>query len=147
MIVTDAWVPQVNGVAVTLSYVVDLVRKNHEVLVVHPNIEGAEHIFNLYYDIPMVKNPFYVVKKYFEGFKPDKVHIATEGFLGLAMRRYCFKNGMGFTTSYHTRLADYGWTLYKIPKFITPLYIKWFHKLSRRVLVPTRSIADQLGFQ
>jgi glycosyltransferase involved in cell wall biosynthesis len=146
MLVTDAWLPQVNGVAITWNYIVNLVKRYHEVLVVHPNIDGAKHIFTLYHDIPMVKNPFHVISRYFDKFKPDKIHITTEGLLGLAMRKYCVMNGINFTTSHHTRLADYGWVLYRIPKFVGQLYIKWFHKPSRKVLVPTKSIANLLGF-
>lgn len=145
LVVTDAWFPQVNGVVFTWNNIINILKKNHEVLVVHPNIEGAEHLFTFYYDIPFVKNPLQVVKRYFESFKPDKIHIATEGSLGLAMRHYCISNRIRYNTSYHTRLDEYGWVHYRIPRFITQLYIRWFHKYSRRVLVTTKSIARGLG--
>ncbi len=52
-----------------------------------------------------------------------------------------------FNTSYHTQLADYGWVLYKVPKFITMAFIKWFHCCSGKVLVTTKSIERQLNFK
>ena len=35
------------------------------------------------------------------------IHIATEGPLGIAVRRYCVKRGLAFTTSFHTRFPEY----------------------------------------
>ena len=61
------------------------------------------------------------------------------------MRQYCRKNKIPYNTSYHTRLADYGWVLYGVPRVFTWLYIRWFHKCSRKVLVTTKSIAKQLA--
>jgi glycosyltransferase involved in cell wall biosynthesis len=146
MLVTDAWFPQVNGVVYTLKNVVNNI-KEHEVFILHPEINGAKTLFNLYYNIPILKNPFELVGKYFDEQRPDRVHIATEGSLGVAARRYCLKNKIKFSTSYHTQLADYGWVLYRFPKFITNLYIKWFHSASSKVLVTTKSIQKQLGFK
>ena len=40
-------------------------------------------------------------------FEPDAVHIATEGPLGAAARRYCDARDLGFTTSYHTQFPQY----------------------------------------
>lgn len=145
LLVTDAWYPQVNGVVSTWNNISNIIKKKHEVLVLHPNVEGAKRLFTFYYDIPFVKNPFYVASKYFEKFNPDKVHIATEGSLGLAMRQYCVNNHISFNTSYHTRLDEYGWVHYRIPRLITKHYIRWFHRYSRKVLVTTKSIAGKLG--
>ncbi len=61
------------------------------------------------------------------------------------MRQYCVNKEIGFNTSYHTRLDEYGWVHYKIPKLVTKHYIRWFHKYSRKVLVTTKSIASKLG--
>jgi glycosyltransferase involved in cell wall biosynthesis len=38
---------------------------------------------------------------------PDSIHIATEGPIGLLVRRYCRKHRLAFTTSFHTRFPDY----------------------------------------
>ena len=39
--------------------------------------------------------------------RPDAVHIATEGPLGLAARRYCLKQNIAFTSAFHTRFPEY----------------------------------------
>lgn len=145
LLVTDAWHPQVNGVTFTWTYITNLLKKDHDIFVLNPYVDGSEHIFKLQGNIPIVKNAAYITEKYFEQYKPDKVHIATEGSLGLAMRQYCIKNKIPYNTSYHTRLAEYGWVLYGVPRVLTWLYIRWFHKYSKKVLVTTKSISNQLA--
>lgn len=146
MLVTDAWHPQVNGVVHTWSYITNLIRREHEVVILNPYMEGCEHMhLKLQGNIPILKNASHIVDKFYDEQLPDRVHIATEGSLGLAMRQYCRKNKINYNTSYHTRLADYGWVLYGVPTFLTWLYVRWFHRYSKKVLVTTKSIAKQLG--
>jgi len=148
MLVTDAWHPQVNGVTHTWSYITNLIKDDHEVFVLNPYVAGSEHLpVKLQGNIPIMTNASEIVTRHFDEHKPDKVHIATEGSLGLAMRQYCRKNSINYNTSYHTRLADYGWVLYGVPTFLTWLYVRWFHRCSRKVLVTTKSIARQLGLR
>ncbi|MFX9097150.1 glycosyltransferase, partial [Acinetobacter baumannii] len=35
--------------------------------------------------------------------RADGIHIATEGPIGLLVRRHCIRHGLKFTTSFHTR--------------------------------------------
>jgi CMP-2-keto-3-deoxyoctulosonic acid synthetase len=76
--------------------------------VLNPYLEESEYIFKIQGDIPVIKNANYIAEKIFEEFKPEKVHIATEGSLGLATRQYCRRNRIPYNRSYHTRLAEYG---------------------------------------
>ncbi len=146
MLVTDAWHPQVNGVTHTWSYITGLIKKDHDVFTLHPYVQGSEHLpLKIQGNIPIMKNAAQLVKKYHDEYMPNRIHIATEGTLGLAMRQFCRKNKINYNTSYHTRLADYGWVLYGVPTFLTWPYVRWFHKCSKKVLVTTKSIARQLG--
>ena len=147
MLVTDAWHPQVNGVTYTWSYITKLIKEEHDVFILNPYVRNAEHIFKIQGNIPIVKNAPQLVKKYYEILMPDRIHIATEGSLGLAMRQYCRTNHINYNTSYHTRLAEYGWVLYRVPRFLTWSYIRWFHSYSKKVLVTTKSIAKQLALR
>ena len=47
------------------------------------------------------------IARLIEAAKPDSIHIATEGPIGLLVRRYCRKRGLPFTTSFHTRFPEY----------------------------------------
>lgn len=145
LLVTDAWPPQINGVAHTLSYITGLIRKEHDVAVLNPYEEGSETLPLRIHNIPIVKNAAGLAERYFDTHSPDRVHIATEGPLGLAARQLCRKNGISYNTSYHTRLADYGRLHYGVPASLTWAYVRWFHTCSRKVLVTTRSITRQLG--
>lgn len=145
LLVTDAWPPQINGVAHTLSYITGLIRKEHDITVLNPYVEGSETFPVRLHNIPIVTNAADLAGRHFDTHSPDRVHIATEGPLGFAARQLCKRNGIRYNTSYHTRIADYGWLLYKVPAFLTWAYVRWFHTGSRKVLVTTRSITRQLG--
>lgn len=75
---------------------------------------------------------------------PDYIHIATEGPLGVSVRRHLIKNKIPFTTSYHTRFPEYLNAYAKIPLALSYSYMKWFHESSSNVLVPTASMKDVL---
>jgi glycosyltransferase involved in cell wall biosynthesis len=145
LLVTDAWHPQKNGVVVTLSMILPHIR-DHEVLVVHPGVATAKPALRIYHDVQLVGNPLHVVAKYLDAFEPDRIHLVTEGPLGIAGRWHCLRRGRSFTTSYHTRLPEYGWRLYGIPPVLSRTAVAWFHRRSRKVLVPTPSLVDELGY-
>ena len=74
----------------------------------------------------------------------DHVHIATEGPIGWAARRYCLERGRLFTTGYHTRFPEYVRARTLIPEQWTYRLLRHFHAPSAAVLAPTASIRDEL---
>jgi glycosyltransferase involved in cell wall biosynthesis len=76
--------------------------------------------------------------------RPQAVHIATEGPLGLAGRRYCRRRGLPFTTSLHTKFPEYLKVYAGIPESLTYRLMRWFHGGAERTLVPTRSVQEEL---
>ena len=74
----------------------------------------------------------------------DRVHIATEGPIGLAARRYCLQRGLPFTTSYHTRFPEYVAARLPVPLAWSYGYLRRFHAPSERVLAPTPSMQREL---
>src|SRR5580692_10768604 len=99
LIVTDAWRPQTNGVVSTLSHTAQCLRDfGHEVRLITP--EGFRTVAcPSYPEIRLAVFPGAQVARHIEAFAPDAVHIATEGSLGMAARRYCRRRGLNFTTS------------------------------------------------
>jgi glycosyltransferase involved in cell wall biosynthesis len=78
------------------------------------------------------------------------VHIATEGTIGLAVRRYCIKRGIPFTTAYHTQMPEYVRARFPIPMRWTYALFRWFHRPAVRTMVPTESMRQRLidrGFE
>jgi glycosyltransferase involved in cell wall biosynthesis len=77
-------------------------------------------------------------------FKPDHVHISTEGPLGFWVRRFCRRTGWRFSTSYHTRFPEYLKRLARVPEGVTYRFLKWFHGRSSCMMVATPSLEKEL---
>ncbi len=84
------------------------------------------------------------VGRMIEAERPDALHIATEGPLGLAARRWCVRNSHAFTTAYHTQFPDYVESRSGIPARWTWRFIRWFHAPSSAVLASTPTIRQAL---
>ncbi|UTH75229.1 glycosyltransferase family 1 protein [Chromobacterium sp. IIBBL 290-4] len=144
MIVTDAWKPQVNGVVRSLTETMrELDGFGHQVNMITP-LEFRTLPCPTYPDIRLSLFPYRQVAQRIAGFAPDAVHIATEGPLGLAARRYCLRHGLSFTTAYHTRFPEYIHARCRLPLKVSYAWMRRFHNASRAVMVPTRSIARDL---
>ena len=52
--------------------------------------------------------------------------------------------GWRFTTSFHTMFPDYLQARMGIPAALPWRYLRWFHRPSQRVLVPTPTVRDVL---
>ena len=77
---------------------------------------------------------------------PDAIYIATEGPLGWAARAWCAEHDIPFISGFHTRFADYLALRLPLPGLAAASWsmLRKFHRISRTVLVPTRSIANDL---
>ncbi len=78
---------------------------------------------------------------------PDAVHIATEGPLGFAARRYCLKRKVPFTTAYHTQFPDYLASRPGRPASTFSPSNRWFHRPAETIMVATETIRAQLRKQ
>ena len=107
LVATDAWHPQVNGVVRTLT---SLARSASTL--------GAEIDFLTPDGFPSMGVPTYPglrvalpnrreIARRIEAASPDAIHIATEGPIGWAVRAYCRRRKLAFTTSYTTRFPEY----------------------------------------
>ncbi len=82
-------------------------------------------------------------------FRPDFIHIATEGTLGWAARRLCLFRNLPFTTSYHTRFPEY--LAARAPRLLAGMLLRSSYAILRRfhapasaVMVATASIEQDL---
>lgn len=143
LIVSDAWQPQVNGVVRTLTRTKEgLEARGWQVHVLGPS--GRTMACPTYQEIRLTLKPFALIEQTLDVYKPDCIHIATEGPLGQAMRRVCRRKGWRFTTSFHTRFPEYLKARFAIPRRWTYQYLRAFHASSARVLVPTSSMQIEL---
>jgi len=143
-IVTDAWNPQVNGVVRTLTQTKgELEAMGHTVLMVTP-LAFRTLPCPTYPEIRLSVLPGRGVKRMLEAFRPEAVHIATEGPLGWSARGYCLAQGIGFTTAYHTRFPEYVWHRFGMPLALTYGMLRRFHGPATRVMVPTPTVKRDL---
>lgn len=144
IIVTDAWSPQVNGVVRTLQTIqTELEHMGHAVKVISPDLFGSIPC-PTYPEIRLAFARSTVVGQMIAAFRPDAIHLATEGPLCLAARRWCLRSGIRFTTAYHTHFPDYVAQRTGLPASWFWRYIRWFHGPAEAVLVSTRSVRQQL---
>ena len=143
-IVTDAWHPQVNGVVRTLTNLTrELKRMGHELHLITPD-QFPTVPCPRYPEIRLAWWNLHLVGRRLHQFRPDAIHISTEGPLGFAARRFCLAQNLPFTTAYHTRLPEYVQAKALIPSALTYALIRRFHAFSRAVMVPTPSMQEEL---
>ncbi|WP_246795537.1 glycosyltransferase family 4 protein [Burkholderia perseverans] len=144
MIVTDAWEPQVNGVVRTLkSTSRELTALGHRVELLTP-LEFRTIPCPTYPEIRLSLFPYARLRSRIDEFAPDALHIATEGPLGMAARRYARKHKLPFTTAYHTRFPEYVQARFGIPLSATYRFLRWFHGASLAVMAPTPVVKQDL---
>lgn len=145
-LVTDAWAPQTNGVAITLKRVVrHLESQGVEVLVASPDPQQHRTLqLPSYPEIRIAVDPWKAVSR-IRKFAPDAIHVATEGTLGFWAVRWLRRHGLRFTTSFHTRYPEY--LTARVPWFKVEWgynLVRWFHCKAEHTLVSTRSIVRDL---
>ena len=145
LIATDAWHPQVNGVVRTLT---SLARSASAL--------GAEIDFLTPDGFPSFGVPTYPglrmalpsrreIAARIESVSPDAIHIATEGPIGWAVRAYCRRRRLAFTTSYTTRFPEYIAVRSIVPATLSYAVLRHFHAAAAMTMVATASLRQELG--
>lgn len=144
-IVSDAWHPQVNGVVRTLERVAsELAACGDAVEVIGPE---RFRCFALpgYRDIRLAFRPRAALRGMLDAARPDALHIATEGPLGLATRAICHERGWRFTTSFHTRFAEYVSARTGLPPGVTWALLRRFHNAGMGTFAATPTLQEELA--
>ncbi|MEM7079402.1 MAG: glycosyltransferase family 1 protein [Pseudomonadota bacterium] len=143
LLITDAWDPQTNGVVTTwhsvLSY---LPAAGYEVNVIHAGLFKTWPLPS-YPEIRISINPW-LMKKLVTDYRPDHVHVATEGPLGVYARGMLKKRRIAFTTSLHTKFPEYVYERVRLPLAIGYRFMRWFHRPAVRTLCTTQSHKEEL---
>ena len=150
LVATDTWHPHINGVVHTLG---ELARAATSF--------GAAIAFLTPEGLPSLPLPTYpglrlavarprTIARQIVELRPTAIHIATEGPLGILVRRYCRANGLAFTTSFHTRFPEYLAARTPIPERWTWAALRWFHGAAGGVMAATPALEAELvrrGFE
>jgi glycosyltransferase involved in cell wall biosynthesis len=144
LVATDAWHPQVNGVVRTLTTMAEAARAlGAEVDFLTP-LSFRTFAMPSYRDLRVALPRPAKIARLIADSNPDSIHIATEGPIGLLVRRYCRKHELPFTTSFHTRFPDYVSARAPVPESWVWSTLRWFHGASQAVMAATPALANEL---
>lgn len=160
-IVTETFPPEINGVAMTFGVIAgELARRGHSVAVYRPwrpDLPDPKAP-SLFKQVPMagVPIPGYPLlrmglpaggrlRRAWVADRPDLVHVATEGPLGLSAIRAARSLGIPVTSSFHTNFHAYA-KHYKVSaiRSIALGWLRYVHNLTQRTFVPTEALCAEL---
>ncbi|CAA9892157.1 Glycosyl transferase [Candidatus Methylobacter favarea] len=142
--ISDAWHPQINGVVTTIENTCStLERAGHQIKLITPD-QFITIPCPTYPSIRLAYACNRKLKRLLNEFNPQRIHIATEGPLGIAARRYCLNRKLAFTTSFHTLFAEYVNLRFKIPVSWGYGFLRWFHAPAKKIMVATSSVESDL---
>src|SRR5882724_6663814 len=144
LVATDAWHPQVNGVVRTLTMTAEAARAlGVDVSFLTPQSFRTVAMPS-YRDLRLALPYPAKIARLIADARPDSIHIATEGPIGLLVRRHCRKHGLPFTTSFHTRFPEYISARLPVPESWIWSALRRFHGASQAVMAATPALASEL---
>lgn len=160
-LVTETFLPEINGVAMTLGRIVnELLNNHHRVQIIRPKQSPQETPTNepnlKEYLVGGMPIPFYRHLKfgypsknrliqYWVKNRPDIIHIATEGPLGWSALQAAKKLRIPVISSYHTNFHQYS-EHYGVGLLMKPIeaYLRTFHNQTLATLAPTHKVVNEL---
>lgn len=143
-IISDTWLPQVNGVVRTLRHTCDELRNlGHIVDVIGPHL-GASIPCPGYPEVRLALRARRLISRHLSQADYDAIHVSTEGPLGLAARRWCVAHQVPFTSAYHTRFPEYLRSKLLLPNSLSHTWLRRFHQPASVTMVRSRSQARDL---
>jgi glycosyltransferase involved in cell wall biosynthesis len=160
--VTETYPPEVNGVARTVSEMVEGLRlRGHSIQLVRPRQNGADRAFldgNLeevlgrgiaiprYPQLKLGLPARRALRRQWSLRRPDVVHIATEGPLGWSALATARDLDLPAATDFHTNFHTYS-RHYGVGWLARPVvaYLRRFHNRADCTLVPTAELAEGLA--
>ena len=154
LILSDAWLPQLNGVVRTYQNTIsELEKLGHDIKILGP--QDFKWKIATPWDVDLTLFPSRKIKETLTNYKPDRVHIAVEGPIGWTASRLCRKDNIPFTTSYHTDFPTFLVNHLRGPfKYLAkPVYrfstsiLRKFHNRGNGIFVATKELETRLKNQ
>jgi UDP-2,3-diacylglucosamine pyrophosphatase LpxH/glycosyltransferase involved in cell wall biosynthesis len=153
--VTDTFLPDVNGVAMTLARLTDgLRRRGHRIHVIRTGERGSGETVVPSVGLPGYKEvrlglpgPFRLRKRWSKR-RPDAIYVATESLLGDSAVKVGKSMGIPVITGFHTNFHEY-MTQYRLGSFepAARYYLKRFHSRADCTLAPSQEVVEMLRAQ
>jgi glycosyltransferase involved in cell wall biosynthesis len=160
-IVTETFPPEINGVAMTFGVIAEeMGRRGHRVMVYRPRRRDLPMDCDSvpYRQVPMMGLPIpgYPLlrlglpaggrlRRLWSAERPDLVHVATEGPLGLSAIHAARSLGIPVTSSFHTNFHAYA-RHYKVSilRSATLGWLRYVHNLTLKTFAPTLELCAEL---
>lgn len=160
-LVTETYLPEVNGVAITIGRMVEGLRqRGHLIHLVRPRqhkqdvaVQESSYRETLVKGMPIPGYPELksglpakgLLMRLWQAQRPDIVHIATEGPLGWSALSAARKLNIPVSTDFHTNFHSYT-QHYGIGLLHKPIaaYLRHFHNKAACTIVPTLSLQKEL---
>lgn len=159
-IVTESFLPQINGVTNTVCHVVDRLRETgHETLVIAPGPGPGSYGPTPVVRVRSVPVPMYAsfpmgvpdraLGRALDDFQPDLLHVASPAFLGawalMSARRRCIPSVAIFQTDLAGFVRQYP-LVRSVPGLDQPIWMgmRWLHGMADRTLAPSMETLSQL---
>lgn len=160
-VVTETYPPEINGVAMTISRMVEGLRQRHVVELIRPRQHPQDYARNesslqevLATGLPIPRYPGlrlglpakHKLLKLWQAQRPDVVHLVTEGPLGWSALAAARKLGIPVSSDFHTNFHSYssyygfGW----LHKAVAG-YLRKLHNRANTTLVPTQELRNTLA--
>ena len=142
VLITDNHPDQINGVVTTYDAIAEQAAlAGYKIQRITP--ADFRHISLPVYPDIKISFPHKLYDKII-GYRPDHIHIATEGPIGLIAKIILDRRRIPYTSAYHTKLPEALQQYLNIPEWLSYQYIKWFHSKSHKVLTTTASMVETL---
>ena len=160
-IVTETFPPEVNGVAMTLERIASgMLDRGHDVGIVRPRqggndrsgyVEGLRHSVSRGFPIPGYAGLRFGLpsrKRFMRDwgeYRPDLIHVATEGPLGWSAIQAARNLGIPVVSSYHTKFSSYS-DHYNIGFLRRQIgrYLRFVHNRTQATLAPSSDSMKEL---
>lgn len=165
-LVTETFPPEVNGVAMTLRRLMKgIAKRGHQVAVIRPNQgkqdkpgQSTESDPESFDEVLMPGGPlpgyaglhfgwpaYFKLKRRWSAQRPDLIHVATEGPIGITAVWAARKLGIPCTSSFHTNFHSYGDHYgYGFFKSIALGYLRYVHNQTLATFPPSTDLIDTL---
>lgn len=164
-LVSETFVPEINGVANTLGRLcLGLRERGHRLQVIRPRQDSDLAAHNDdellltrgwplpgYAGLQWGESALHKLLRRWQRLRPDVLYIATEGPLGLSALRAARRLGIPVVSGFHTNFQQYS-SHYGLDLFSRLLtsYLRWFHNRTHMTLVPSpdqRMALQSRGFE
>jgi glycosyltransferase involved in cell wall biosynthesis len=144
LVATDAWHPQISGVVRTLQALADAVPALGSMIEFLTPDGFASVPLPTYPGLRCALPRGAGIARRIGLARPDAIHVATEGPIGLCVRRYCLRHALPFTTSFTTRFPEYIAARVPVPVGWGYALLRRFHAAAAATMVSTPGLADDL---